>query len=133
LNVDYALNTEFRSFWNVYYDLEADAHFKNILSIKWGGELHLTPVLDIRLGAFLHGSPITPSHLSPAFPLAKSTGFSLGLGFRVSRFQVDAAYVFASRARLTDTNDGFLRWGDNAQTYPGRIDQALVFNTGIRL
>ena len=133
LDVDYAVNTEFRSFWTVYADLEADTYFKNALSLKWGGELHVTPFLDARLGAFLHGSPVTPSHLGPVFPFAKSTGFSLGAGLRISRFQIDAAYVFTSRARLTDTNDWFLRWGDNAQTYPGRIDQALVVTTGIRL
>jgi len=132
LNVDYALNTEFRSFWTGYDDIEAELHFKNTLSLKWGGELHVNPVLDIRLGAFLHESPVTPSHLIPVFPLAKSTGFSVGAGFRVSRFQVDAAYVFASRARLIDANDLFLRWGDNAQTYPGRVDHALVVNTGIK-
>jgi long-chain fatty acid transport protein len=133
LDVDYAVNTEFRSFWTVYRDLEADTYFKNALSLKWGGELHVTPFLDARLGAFLHGSPVTPSHLGPVFPFAKSAGFSLGAGLRISRFQIDAAYVFTSRAGLTDTNDWFLRWGDNAQTYPGRIDQALVVTTGIRL
>jgi len=133
IDVDYALNTNFRSFWNVYYDIKAEPDFKNALSLKWGGELHLNPVLDVRLGAFIHESPLTPSNLMPVLPLAKSTGFSLGAGFRVSRFQIDVAYVFASRARLTDVNDLFVRWGDNAQTYPARIDHALVINTGIRL
>jgi long-subunit fatty acid transport protein len=133
LDVDYAVNTEFRSFWTGYYDLKAEPDFKNTLSLKWGGEIHVTPVLDVRLGAFLHGSPVTPSSLTPVLPLAKSTGFSLGAGLRVSRLQIDAAYIFASRARLTDVNDLFIRWGDNAQTYPARVDHALVVNTGIRL
>jgi len=134
LDVDYAVQTDFRqSYWNIYYDVKAEPDFKNTLSLRWGGEFHVNPVLDVRLGAFLHESPVTPSNLVPVFPLAKSTGFSLGAGFRVSRFQVDVAYVYASRARLTDVNDLFLRWGDNAQTYPGRVDHALIVNTGIRL
>ncbi len=133
LDVDYAVNTNFRSFWNVYYDIEADPDFKNTLSLKWGGEFHLNPVLDVRLGAFLHESPVTSSNLQPVFPLAKSAGFSLGAGFRISRLRFDVAYIFDSRARLTDVNDQFIRWGDNAQTYPARIDHAVVVNTGIRL
>ena len=133
LDIDYAVNTDFRSFWNIYYDIKAEPNFKNTLSLKWGGELHILPVLDIRLGAFLHESPITRSNLIPVFPIGKNTGFSLGAGFRVSRFQIDAAYIYTSRARLSDSNDLFLRWGDNAQIYPRRVDHALVINTGIRL
>ena len=126
LDVDYAVNTEFRSFWTVYDALKAETHFKNALSLKWGGELHVKPFLDAHLGAFLRESPVTTSSLGPIFPLVKSAGFSLGAGLRVSRFQIDVAYVFAPRARLTDINDWCLGWGDNAQTYPGRVDHTGI-------
>jgi long-chain fatty acid transport protein len=132
-DIDYALNTMYRiPFWNAMFDIESTTHFRNTVSAQLGVEYKLTSDIDLRLGAFYHGSPVVIPYLSPAFPLADKMGLSAGVGYRVGRFNVDAAYVFNSLSELEADNSLFSRWGDTSQKYLSRKDNVLMINAGIR-
>ena len=122
----------FRSFWSGYYDMGGDTNFKNTVSLQLGGEYKLNPSLALRFGAFCHGSLLVLPNLNPVFPLAANKGFTLGIGWQYSCFQVDLAYLYKSYAELTAENGILLRWGDPSQTYPSRKDNGLLLSTGIR-
>lgn len=131
-NIDYAMNTSFRSFWSGYFDIESSPDFGNAVSLQLGGEYRISPDFDLRLGVFRNGTPVTDSNLNPAFPFGRSLGFSLGLGYHIGRFFVDAAYVFTSISEIEDSNTGLLRWGDDAQKYLSRIDNCIILCLGIK-
>jgi len=132
IEIIYREKPMFRSFWHGYFDVGGDTDFQNAVSIQLGGEYKLNPSLSARFGAFHHGSPLVLPNLNPAFPLAANKGFTLGLGWQFSRFQVDLAYIFKSYSELTAENSTLLRWGDPSQTYLSRKENGLLLSTGIR-
>ncbi len=131
LNVDYAEETFFTSVWSGYFDVDASLDFRNTVSLQLGGEYRLSPAFDLRCGVFRHGTPVTASNLNPVFPFGQSVGFSLGFGYHTRRFTVDAAYVHAFISEIEDSNGGLLRWGDDSQRYPSRVDSRIILNMGI--
>lgn len=131
-DIDYAKNTSFRSFWSGYFDIESSPDFSNAVSLQLGGEYRLSPAFDLRFGVFRHCTPVTASDLSPSFPFGRSLGFSLGVGYHTRRFTIDAAYVYTFISEIEDTNEDLIRWGDDSQKYPSRIDNCFILNMGIR-
>lgn len=132
IEIIYREKSMFRSFWHGYFDVGGETDFKNVVSLQLGGEYKLNPSLGFRFGAFHHGSPLVLPNLNPAFPLAANKGFTLGIGWQYSRFQVDLAYIYKSYSKLEAENSTLLRWGDPSQTYLSRKDNALLLSTGIR-
>lgn len=132
LKVDYALDTQFRSFWSGYYDFSGDLKFRDTATLQLGGEYQLNQTLVLRLGTFLHGSPITENRLNPAFHFGQSRGFSLGAGYQTRHLFIDAAYVYRSISELAGNNSTLLRWGDDSQKYLSKSDSHIVFSAGMR-
>lgn len=132
LSVDYSRETSFAAAWSGYEDIDAELDFRDVSHWRLGAEFALTPAIGLRFGAFTKGSPVCGKYVNPAFPLAASRGFSLGLGYHNDRFMVDLAYVFEAVSELSGTNGILSRWGDTSQKYPSRRDHCALLHAGVK-
>ncbi len=85
------------------------------VSFHLGGEYRVTRALSARLGASWDPTPSPQDTLTPDLPDADRLRASVGVGYRLGDFQIDAAYQFVTLIDLESTSPVFPgTYGGNA-------------------
>jgi long-chain fatty acid transport protein len=84
------------------FDFEDDAldqqlrrDWVNTFTVRLGGQWEVVDKLTLRLGAGFDQSPAPAETLSPSLPDAHRIFFSVGAGYRLGNFAIDAGYMLA--------------------------------------
>jgi long-subunit fatty acid transport protein len=90
-----------------WQEVEGDFSWKNPISLRIGAEYEASEKLCIRMGAFLEPSPVQDEQFSPTFPYTDQRGLSAGLGWRIKKMTIHAAYRYldVSGRNVTNRNE----------------------------
>ena len=88
-----------------FVDITADLDWDDAWRIKLGMDYKVTERFSVRCGySYLEGQ--VPEHsLSPAFPSTDNHNVSIGMGYKINRWSVDAFYLAEIFEDLTVDND----------------------------
>ncbi|MFD2514149.1 OmpP1/FadL family transporter [Pontibacter locisalis] len=82
---------------------ESDRNYEDAMIYRIGGEYMATDALAVRAGAYYDQTPVQDGYLTPETPDADSRGLSVGLGYTISNFVIDASFLYINKKERTDT------------------------------
>lgn len=131
-----------------YFNDDISAYFKSTNTIRIGGEYRVTPQFSVRAGyahqtsavkdeAADNSLEIYTSGTNPAYTFDSDTQYiTCGLGYRISGFYIDAAYVHKHRTStyhaFTPFKDYDGYWYDGPQAKVTDNNSQLVFTVGYK-
>jgi long-chain fatty acid transport protein len=92
---------------------ETEKNWKNVISVRLGGEYFYDDKLTLRAGAYYDQTPIPDEHLDPILPDADRFGINLGVGYSFEKFTVDFAFLhlFIKERTVDTSKSGVFRGG----------------------